>query len=58
MTVTGETRVLPEDLPATWERLAGVGWSPPWWGGSPVGGGGRPPQNSLKKDAEWGDHKT
>ena len=27
MTVTGETRVLPEDLPATWEKLSGVEWA-------------------------------
>jgi ATP adenylyltransferase len=26
MTVTGETRVLPEDLPATWEKLSAVDW--------------------------------
>jgi len=26
MTVTGETRVLPEDLPATWEKLSGADW--------------------------------
>ncbi len=26
MTVTGETRVLPEDLPATWEKLRSAGW--------------------------------
>ncbi len=26
MTVTGETRVLPEDLPATWEKLSSAGW--------------------------------
>ena len=27
MTVTGETRVLPEDLPATWEKLKSVDWA-------------------------------
>lgn len=27
MTVTGETRVLPEDLPATWEKLRSINWS-------------------------------
>jgi len=27
MTVTGETRVLPEDLPATWEKLSAVDWN-------------------------------
>jgi ATP adenylyltransferase len=27
MTVTGETRVLPEDLPATWEKLRAIHWS-------------------------------
>jgi hypothetical protein len=27
MTVTGETRVLPEDLPATWEKLHGIHWT-------------------------------
>jgi len=26
MTVTGETRVLPEDLPATWEKLSSADW--------------------------------
>ena len=26
MTVTGETRVLPEDLPVTWEKLKSVAW--------------------------------
>jgi ATP adenylyltransferase len=26
MTVTGETRVLPEDLAATWEKLKSAGW--------------------------------
>ena len=26
MTVTGETRVLPEDLPATWEKLSAADW--------------------------------
>lgn len=26
MTVTGETRVLPEDLPATWEKLSSAEW--------------------------------
>ena len=26
MTVTGETRVLPEDLPMTWEKLRGACW--------------------------------
>jgi ATP adenylyltransferase len=26
MTVTGETRVLPEELPATWEKLNSVDW--------------------------------
>ena len=26
MTVTGETRVLPEDLPATWEKLHSAVW--------------------------------
>jgi ATP adenylyltransferase len=26
MTVTGETRVLPEDLPDTWEKLRSVDW--------------------------------
>ncbi len=26
MTVTGETRVLPEDLPATWAKLSAVDW--------------------------------
>jgi len=26
MTVTGETRVLPEDLPATWEKLSTADW--------------------------------
>ena len=27
MTVTGETRVLPEDLPATWEKLHSIHWT-------------------------------
>ena len=27
MTVTGETRVLPEDLDITWERLSAAGWT-------------------------------
>jgi ATP adenylyltransferase len=27
MTVTGETRVLPEDLPVTWEKLKGADWA-------------------------------
>jgi ATP adenylyltransferase len=27
MTVTGETRVMPEDLTATWEKLSSVNWS-------------------------------
>ncbi len=27
MTVTGETRVLPEDLPVTWEKLRNVEWA-------------------------------
>ena len=27
MTVTGETRVLPEDLPATWEKLSSADWA-------------------------------
>jgi len=27
MTVTGETRVLPEDLLVTWEKLKGAGWA-------------------------------
>jgi ATP adenylyltransferase len=27
MTVTGETRVLPEDLPVTWEKLKNVDWA-------------------------------
>ena len=26
MTVTGETRVLPEDLPMTWEKLSSANW--------------------------------
>ena len=26
MTVTGETRILPEELPATWEKLRSAGW--------------------------------
>ena len=26
MTVTGETRVLPEDLPATWAKLSAADW--------------------------------
>jgi ATP adenylyltransferase len=26
MTVTGETRVLPEDLPTTWEKLSSADW--------------------------------
>ena len=26
MTVTGETRVLPEDLPTTWEKLSAADW--------------------------------
>jgi ATP adenylyltransferase len=26
MTVTGETRVLPEDLPATWQKLSSADW--------------------------------
>ena len=28
MTVTGETRILPEDLDITWERLSSVNWTP------------------------------
>ena len=27
MTVTGETRVLPEDLPLTWEKLKTANWA-------------------------------
>ena len=27
MTVTGETRVLPEDLPITWEKLRNADWA-------------------------------
>jgi ATP adenylyltransferase len=27
MTVTGETRVLPEDLPVTWEKLKNAAWA-------------------------------
>ena len=27
MTVTGETRVLPEDLPVTWEKLKSLDWA-------------------------------
>jgi ATP adenylyltransferase len=27
MTVTGETRVLPEDLPMTWEKLSRADWT-------------------------------
>jgi ATP adenylyltransferase len=27
MTVTGETRVMPEELPVTWERLTNADWS-------------------------------